>query len=355
MRKLASIQKIEKLEPIPKADFIEKATILGWELVVKKGEFQEGDLAVYIEIDSIVPDIQIFEFMQQRKFRVRTIKLRKQISQGLALPILLFFPLNANLKVGDDVTKELNIKKYDPELQKEMNKQANSPKHPIIKYLFKYKWFRSTYKFFVPPKTGPFPTHLISKTNEERIQSIPDFFKDNPDIKMYVTEKLDGCSATYINHKGKFYVCSRNIHLIKEDGRHWWEIVRKYNLKDTIPEGTAIQGEIVGPGIQKNKYKLSHIDFYMFNVVDITNKHRHNLDVMKGIAQVLNLKTIPIIDENFSFLESTTVNDIIKLTKRKSALNIKTKIEGLVFRSLDSKLSFKAINPEFLLQYENEE
>ena len=90
MRKLASIQKIVDLQPIPKADRIEVATIQGWQCVVKKGEFQVGDLCVYFEIDSLLPEKPVFEFMRDRKFRVRTIKLMKCVSMGLILPLSIF-------------------------------------------------------------------------------------------------------------------------------------------------------------------------------------------------------------------------------------------------------------------------
>ena len=113
MRKLASIQKVLEVNPIPKADAIEVIKVLGWEIVVKKGEFQVGDNVVYIEIDSIVPDKPEFEFLRDRKFRVRTIKLRGQVSQGICFPLNIL--PKGNYKEGDDVTEVIGIKKYDPQ------------------------------------------------------------------------------------------------------------------------------------------------------------------------------------------------------------------------------------------------
>ena len=108
MSYLASIQKVIKLTPIEGADKIETATILGWEIVVKKDEYKVGELCSYIQIDTIVPEMPEYEFLRSRKFRVRTIKLRSQISQGLIVPLP-----NGNWKEGDDVTEILGVKKFE--------------------------------------------------------------------------------------------------------------------------------------------------------------------------------------------------------------------------------------------------
>ena len=119
MRKLASIQKITALRPIENADKIEVATVLGWQVVVQKGQFKEGDFCVYIEIDSILPDKPDFEFMRERKFRVKTIKLRGQVSQGICFPISILLKATDKdliLREGDDMTELLGVRKYDPQI-----------------------------------------------------------------------------------------------------------------------------------------------------------------------------------------------------------------------------------------------
>ena len=144
MRKLATVQKISKVEKIENADKIEKVYVNGWEVVVKKGEFKENDLIVFVEIDSIVPERPEFEFLRDRKFRIRTVKLRKQISQGLVCPLSIL--PNKKWKEGDDVTDILGVKKYDPELEEENNLIKNNKKkykNPIIKYFMRFKWFRN--------------------------------------------------------------------------------------------------------------------------------------------------------------------------------------------------------------------
>lgn len=190
-RKLASIQKIISLEAIPNADKIMKATILGWECVVKKDEFNVGDLCVYIEVDSIVPDKPEFEFLRDRKFRMRTIKLRKQISQGLALSLSIL-PKNNNYKEGQDVTGLLGIKKYDPEgelEQKLAQEKINRTNNKVHKFFLRYPWYR---RFFLKPKKDKFPS-FIHKTDETRIQNIPNIINTEKDTVFSITEKLDGC------------------------------------------------------------------------------------------------------------------------------------------------------------------
>ena len=158
MRKLASIREIKEIRPVENADAIEVTIVDGWECVVKKSEnFKVGDKIVYIEIDSIVPERPEFEFLRERKFRVRTIKLRKQISQGLVLPLSIL--PQGRYELEDDVTEVLGIKKYDPEGEVEnqlIEKKTKEVKNPIIKFMLKFKWFR---KMYLPKKEFKgFPT-----------------------------------------------------------------------------------------------------------------------------------------------------------------------------------------------------
>lgn len=209
MRKLASVEIIDKLEPIPNADRILKATVKGWECVVSKSDnFQVGDKIIYIEVDSILPARPEFSFLKERKYRVRTIKLRKQISQGLILPLSY---LKGNYAVGDDVTKELGIKKYDPqaEAEKEVVRKAVKAKGffaPLINFMMRYRWFREFYGKLVVQNCN-FPTDICSKTDEERIQNLPTLFKKLQVDKtpLTATEKIDGCHSyrsSVITNKG---------------------------------------------------------------------------------------------------------------------------------------------------------
>lgn len=190
MRKLATIRMISEKRPIEGADRIEVAVVDGWEVVVKKDEFQIGENVVYIEIDSIVPEREEFEFLRERKFRVRTIRLRKQISQGLILSMSIL--PHRRFGVGDDVTNILGIKKYDPEAEQEaklLNTKESKVKNPIIKFMLKFGWFR---KLYLKPKTrkGGFPIWIV-KTDEERIQNKTAMFNIEKDLEteFEVTEK----------------------------------------------------------------------------------------------------------------------------------------------------------------------
>jgi hypothetical protein len=356
MRKLASIQKIEDIQPIPKADRIEVATVQGWECVVSKGEFEIGDLCVYFEVDSILPEHEIFEFMRQRKFRVKTIKLRKQISQGLAMPLTILKEIlgipHYGLKVfeiGDDVTKDIGVKKHDPEgeLEKKLVKEMKGNK--IFNFFMKYRSFRWMYFKIKKQPTSPFPTDIIKKTDETRIQNIPSRLKD-VDV-YYASEKLDGQSATFIKSK-KLIVCSRNLALNVPDNSNYWKIAKKLDLENILPDGHIIQGEIIGPNIQKNRYGLDELDFYVFNVFcPHTNKfmNRYTKD---SFCKYHNLKIAPIV-ENIIFLKDFDMKTIVKYSKGKSVIGCKPKREGLVFRNIkDETKSFKCINPDYLLEFE---
>lgn len=356
-RKLASIQKVISLEPIPGADRIEKATILGWELVTKKGEFQVGDLCVYIEIDSQVPERPEFEFLRERKFRVRTIKLRKQISQGLALSLNIL-PKN-KYKEGQDVTSLLGIKKYDPQAEQEqklIQEKINKTNNKIEKFLCRYSWFR---KFFFRPKKGGFPS-FITKTDETRLQNIPSILQKEKDTIFQVTEKIDGQSGTYFlvknSHKlfGKKYtfgVCSRNLHLPMPNNSSYWTIAKQYNIEKVLHnliednQFVVLQGEIVGEGIQGNKYKVKGYDFYAFNLI-YPDKQIDTI-TMTNILKDYNIKAVHILDTNFELKD--TVPEMVEYAKGKSFL-LPILREGIVIRNYDKDISFKVINPDFLLK-----
>lgn len=360
MRKLASIRTIKEIRPIEGADAIETAIVDGWECVVKKSEnFKAGDLVVYIEIDSIVPDRPEFEFLRDRKFRVRTIKLRKQISQGLVLPLSIL-PFNMKISEGMDVTDVLGIKKYDPEgeIEEKLMQQSKKSKNPIVGFLIRFKFYR---RFFAKPKRkNGFPEWIV-KTDEERIQNKTAMFDTERELgtKFIVTEKIDGQSATYfIEKRGKkfdFGVCSRNINLTNDPnhGGSYWAIAKQFNIKDVLVsianrfnvKRVVLQGENVGKSIQGNKYKISGYDFYAFNL--IIGEKKIPTPQMAEILHWYKIKSVPILDTNFSLKNS--VSEMVDYAKGDSAL-LKRKREGVVIRNYDRNISFKVINPEFLLE-----
>lgn len=377
-RKLAHVEIIEKLEPIPGADKIEKATILGWEVVTQKDRFKVGDKCVYIEVDSILPAIPDFFFLEPRRYRIKTIKLRKQISQGLALTLEEAATASAQyfnntrglcvalMNVGDDVTSSLGIKKHDPQglEEKRLAQEAAAKRGPIHKYLLRFAWYRNLHK----KPAGKWPA-WICKTDEERIQNIPSVLTKNKETEVYWAEKLDGQSGSYsykkirlfgIIPKNIFTVCSRNVWQKTKHASNYWNIADKYDLKIKLRnynKDLVIQGEIVGPGIQKNKYGLKELKFFVFTVHDIKKNIRYGIGKTSIVCRDLNLDMVPIIGKGP--LPFSTVKEWVEASKGESVL-AKVKREGLVVRQYyDSEaqtgMSFKVINPEFLLGLSEDE
>jgi len=369
-RKLASVQRIVAINPIPDAQKIEVATVLGWKVVIAKDDnFKVGDKVVYVEIDSILPDKPVFEFMRERKFRVKTIKLKGQISQGICFPMDILPKSKTAYNEGDDVTEILGVKKYDPQAEwekKETERLEGINKNRIDKFMKRYSWYR---KLTFRPNKAPFPS-FIKKTDEDRIQLFPHYYEDWSHLKFNVTEKLDGQSATYFmilnpkkglfHSKWLFGVCSRNFQLLKPDNSSYWFIAEKYNLRkrmirycERYNTGLVIQGEIIGPKIQGNKYGLSEPDFYVFNMM-LYKKSR--LTVLNQQEQwnecriELELKTVPIINHVFSLYP--IMQDMIDYSVAKSVIADIPR-EGIVVRNYDQNISFKIINPNFLLKYDN--
>ena len=366
MRHLATIRKIKELRPIPNADRIETAIIDGWECIVNKADgFNVGDLVVYIEIDSVLPDKPEFEFMRKYKFRVKTIKLRGQVSQGLVLPISILdkYPDIPDFIEGGDVTKWLGIKKYDPEAAQEKvwwQKFAVQNKvvfpwwlKPFKRIKFIRNWWINKHK-----TVDDFP-NFIKKTDEERIQNMPILFdalkfKQTP---LTITEKMDGTSATFFLNDGKFGVCSRNKWLLKDDGSPYWRVASKYNIQhilELIAEKNkaklvVLQGEIIGRDIQKNKYHLSEYMFMPFNL--IINGNRLSWYDMNDRLAYTSLSCVPLLESNFVIKDDWEIQDLVEYAKGISKYrNGKEQREGIVCRNESQHVSFKVINPDFLLK-----
>ena len=357
-RKLASVQQIVAIRPIPDADAIEVCTILGWQCVIaKKDGFKIGDNVVYLEIDSIVPEKSEFEFLRPRKFRIRTIKLRNTISQGLVLPLSVL--PKGKYKEGDDVTEIMGVKKFDPQAAIEERlaaEQAAREKNRIKKFLSHYSWFR---RMLGRQRSG-FPK-FIHKTDEDRIQLFPHICEEQAGVPFQVTEKLDGQSGTWflVRHKFLFWnrysfgVCSRKLLLNRPDNSSYWEIAKKYNMEKVLRNiigdysFVAIQGEICGTGIQDNKYNLPERDMWAFNLV-YPDGMRDNT-VAETTLAIQGIKLVPILSDRFYLHE--TIEQMLKHSNGKSILNTNTLREGIVIRNYEKGISFKVVSPEFLLKY----
>ena len=327
MRKLVSIETISDIQPIPNADNIVVATVKGWEVVVKKGEFTVGEKAVYFEIDSWIPkEVAPFlcnpstakTYLGIEGARLRTIKLRGQLSQGLLLPILSLVEKGYDLSNVDNLDEILNIRKYEH----------------VITNTTKAK--------------GSFPSFII-KTDEERVQNLN--YQNYINKLYYCTEKLNGSSMTVFLRNDEFGVCSRNVNLKEEDGSKFWHVANLYNLREKLEKfgkNIALQGELIGEGIQKNPYQLNGNDFYVFTLFDIDNFKKAPYNVMKDLCCQMGLKTVPVLDLEFRLPNER--KKLIEFADGKSVLNQKTIREGIVCRTLDNDISFKVISNKFLLK-----
>ena len=370
-RKLVSIQRIVSIESIPNADAILKATVLGWEVVIaKKDNLKVGDLVCYCEVDSILPPKPEFEFLRERKFRIKTIKLKGQVSQGICFPLSILPPKYIiACKEGNDVTDILGVIKYDPQAEferAEALKREGIHKNRMDKFLKRYAWYRNV--IFKPTKTA-FPS-FIRKTDEDRIQLFPNACEQWKDIPFTVTEKIDGQSVTYFcvpnprkglfRKKWLFGVCSRNFQLLKEDNGSYWTVVKQEGIKEKLISyaeefkcGIIVQGEIIGSKIQGNKYGVKEYELFVFNVVDYLDGNKNILGQLEQqlFCQDYDLTTVPIVANSF-YLPSA-IQEIVQYAKGNSLLKKDILREGVVMRNYERNISFKAINPDFLLKYDS--
>jgi RNA ligase (TIGR02306 family) len=338
LRKLASIRKISDIQPIEGADMIELVIVDGWKVVVAKNVGHKlGDLVIYCEIDSFLPIREEFEFLRKSSykkmvdgtegFRLRTIKLRGQVSQGLILPISVLNPTDTNIYVepfeGLDVTEMLEIVKYEPPVPAELAGKVK----------------------------GLFPSFL-RKTDEERIQNLTLEYEGwkNSDKGFYVTEKLDGSSATFYFKDGEFGVCSRNLELLETEGNTFWKVARELKLEEWLTSqdvNYSIQGELIGESVQGNPYKIKGQTVRFFNAFNIDTQEYLGLEEFESLISSMGLKTIPILDREFTLPD--TIDELLKYADSKSVLNSNFDREGVVIRSVDRKISFKVISNKFLL------
>ena len=339
-RKLASIQKISNLSPIEGADRIEAAKILGWTVVVKKGEFQVGDSCVYFEIDSLLKPEPWNDFLQKKKgtdpIRLRTIRLKGVLSQGLALSPLMFNKLEGlELFEGMDVTTILDVTKWEP---------------------------ATTFNAKDQPK-GNFP-HYVPKTDTLRIQAYPNILTELYDLEVYGTIKVDGTSTTFYFKDGTFGACSRNLELKDVEGSKYWEMAKKYDIEAKLKaynistgKNIAIQCETYGPTIQKNPLDNKAVEIAVFDIWDIDNQKYFDYFSMVSLCQDFNIpmvKTVYLGRFNFE-----SVEDVLHYADDLTYPN-GSPAEGIVFRPtveaysyvLKGRMAIKAISNKFLMLHE---
>jgi len=411
-RKLATIQTIKELLPIPNADAIELATFenIGWKCVVKKGEFKPKDKAVYFEIDSLLPLIPEFEFLAKGNspkktlledgttvegYKLKTVKLRGQLSQGLALPLQHFnnylknkisiqknsFSIDSTSNFRITIVKDrITLKIPEQCLEDDLflfyisaldlieehkndestfrgslnaflkSKGEETINKDVSTYLDIYKYEAPISPQLAGQVKGNFPS-FIPKTDEERIQTCWNIIQKYKDLDWYASIKYDGTSATFYNHEGVFGVCSRNLDLKETEGNIYWQIANKFDLKNNLPDGFAIQGEIYGEGMEKNPHKIKGVDFVVFNVYSILEgkylDYREAVDFVEGIGLQF-VKCIEVSNE--TTLNGKTMDDFL------AAADL-TGLEGLVYRPVKEvtdprfgRVSFKVISNNYLLK-----
>jgi RNA ligase (TIGR02306 family) len=340
MRKLASIRRIDDIQPIPGADAIDVATIGGWNVVVKKGEFAVGQLVIYFEIDSWIPH-ELAPFLSKgqeprtyegvKGERLKTVKLRGQVSQGLILP------LNdkvAGLAEGDDATEILGVLKYEKPISASLAGFAR----------------------------GNFPS-FIPKTDQERIQNLKQDLGDwvAAGLDWEVTEKLDGTSVTIYKNsaladegKEPLGVCSRNLDLKDTEGNVYWNVAKAFDVHGILlrdGRNLAIQGEIIGHGIQGNQYKLNKHVLYVFDIYDIDNRRYFTPVQRREFCRANGLNHVPVHSTNYVISENN-IPKLLDMAEGSSYLN-NSQREGLVFKcNTDPSISFKAISNKWLLKNE---
>jgi len=331
VRCLATVQTVGKISGIPESDFLEVAHIMGWQCVVKKGEFREGEQGVYFEVDSFLPVEARYEFLRGSSFRenadngvgfrIRTVKLRGQLSQGLILPRALF-PELGSAGVGDDVTERLGVRKwYIPETATAGGTIIGSRPHGM-------------------------PT-----SDEIRIQSAMDLLERLAGRPYYITTKMDGTSGTVYCIDGKVGCCSRNKEIMDEADALYWMPVYKYGLKEklvSLGKSIMLIGEICGPGVQRNKLRLPGLEWYVFDVVDMDTREQLPYDKACEVCAGLGVAVVPLEERGDSFAYS--LETLLEKAKGKYPSGLDK--EGIVVRDVNrpKAISFKALNNDALLK-----
>jgi RNA ligase (TIGR02306 family) len=310
---LATIQRVKNVHFCPDSDNLDLIQILGWQVVVRRNEFRENDLVVYIAIDTVLPERPEFEFLRNKHFRIKPIRLRKQGSAGIVFPLSILpksvwdglsFP-----KEGEDVSDVLSIIHYEKPIPAELAGIAK----------------------------GGLPGYIIM-TDELNLRTYPDALPELHSRPYYITRKDDGSSGTFFIKGGEFGVCSRKIQLERSDTNGYWKMAYKYDLENIIRKAfpdrdIAVQAEIVGPGIQKNKLGLKELELHLFNIFEIVNRHYMGYEQLVNFTKEFNIPMVTLIDEGLMFHYS--LDELIKLANEQK-YPTGGPAEGIVIRPKES-------------------
>ena len=392
-RELCYVVNIDRIEPIIGSDNCEAAVVGGWKVMTRKGTFQAGDKAVYFEIDSKVPEIETFSFLAPKHYKVKTQKYTfggkgLMISQGLLMSFEDFGWELDKYNVGDFLTEKLGVKysvvednkrkasidKYKRMAQRHYKLFRNNK---IVKWLYTKTWGKKLLFLFLGnkrDKKAAFWPSWVVKTDEERIQNLPQLFPPD-ETEWFVTEKIDGTSTTFTMKKGKrgkyeFYVCSRNVCFDKSEKEEklfyetnvYTEMAIKYDMEKVLHsllyetkglsenlDFVTIQGETYGKSVQKRDYHMDNIDFMAFNLIYGDKEFgakRLNPREMADTLSKYNIPCVPILDEHFKLLN--TIDEMIEYADGNSVIDGDYR-EGIVLRTYDATDSFKAVSNTYLI------
>ncbi len=326
--KLASIQVITEIRPIEGADRIEAATVLGYQTVIKKGEFRPGDLCVWHEPDTVAAERPEYEFLRKQGFRLKVSRFKGQVSQGLALPLNVLPP--AAYAVGDDATALTGIRKYEKPLS------AN----------------------LVGVAKGGFPSWM-PKTDEPNLRSFPAALEEFAGRDCVITQKVDGTSATYYLRGGEFGVCTRNLELLHDPTSMFWRIAGEHRLRETLATlggDFALQGEVHGEGIQGNHLDVKGVTFAAFNLFNIGSHAYENHGSLTALCQANGL---PLVREVWRGQFRFTIAELVALAGAQDYAPGRP-AEGIVIRPLQEsrsrileigRLSAKIISERYALKH----
>lgn len=314
--KLTQIVKILSLEPIPDADRIERARVLGWDCVVQKGLHRVGDTVVFVFPDTNVPKKFLDKTYEgDETVRLRTVKMRGQFSAGLILPFSVL-PKNIDFIEGDDVSSWLGITKWEAPIPAQLAGMAD----------------------------GVFPTFLVSKTDEDNYRSNPEALQElvsSPAFEgqhLVATQKIDGSSGTFIlDHEDKFIVCSRNLMIKKDEKNVFWRIAEQFKIEEILRKSgrhLAIQGEVYGEGIQKNPVGIKGISFAVFLIKDLDTGNWLSWDETVEFCKSVGLEHVPEVYRILS-VHQFSAEMLQDLADKSVYVPSNKPCEGLVLRTVN--------------------
>lgn len=276
MENLATIQTIKNVRSHLNANTLDLASVLGWQVVTKRDQFKSGDMVIYVCIDTVLPDKPEFEFLRNKSFRIKPIHLRGEESAGIVFPTDIL-PSPIEITEGTDVTDMLGVKKYDKPIPVELQGEM----------------------------IGAMPG-IIIQTDEKNLRTWPVALEELYGRPYYITRKDDGTSGTFYTRGSEFCACGRTIQYVDSETNGFWKMARKYSIADAIRRlfpnrDIALQGEVVGPGIQQNHLGLTEMEFHLFNIFDIHGRYYYPYDQTLQFCADTSIPMVPVIAEGSSF------------------------------------------------------